>query len=110
MSRPEGVSDEVWEKILEERADEKRREMLYGRIMREGYEADGEDPNPEQTCVSRAQRKRRNRWVVEPCGARAVVVLTMRSPDNPEGLRVPLCRACLATHVRKLITLLEFFA
>jgi hypothetical protein len=48
--------------------------------------------------------------VHEPCGSKAVVVLTMRSPDNPEGLRVPLCRACLAAHARKMITLMEFFA
>ncbi len=110
MARPEGISDEVWEKILEERAEQKRREMHYARIEREGYEANGEDPAPGQTCVNREQKKRGNRWVYEPCGKKAAIVLTMRSPDNPEGLRVPLCCACLATQTRKMVTLMEFFA
>jgi hypothetical protein len=110
MTRPPGIDDETWNKVVEERMQEKWREEHYARIERGGYEADGDDPEAGQTCVNRTEKKRGNRRVHEPCGTRAVVVLTMRSPDNPEGLRVPMCRTCLASHTRKMITLLEFFA
>jgi hypothetical protein len=102
MPEPE---DDLLEKKIRLRA----MEQFYARIEREGCEADGEDPEVGQTCVNGTEKKRGNRRVHEPCGARAVVVLTMRSPDNPEGLRVPLCGTRLATHARKMITLMEFF-
>ena len=109
MARPEGMTDEQYEAYLEERADQKRRETLYARIEREGYESDAADPEGNASCCRREQKKRGNRWIYGPCGARAVIVLAMRSPDNPEGLRVPLCRACLATEIRRMVTHLEFF-
>jgi hypothetical protein len=84
-------------------------EQFYARIEREGCEVDTDDPESRQTCVNRSEKKRGNRRVYEPCGAKAVVVMTMRSPDDPQGLRVPLCRGCLAKHARKMITLLELF-
>ena len=110
MPKPEGWTDQEYDQYLEDKAREKAREMLHARIEREGYEADGDDPDAGQTCVNRAEKKLGKRRVHEPCGAKAVVELTMRSPDNPQGLRVPLCRGCLAAHAQKMITLLELFA
>jgi hypothetical protein len=109
VPKPDGWTDEQYKQYMDDLIAEKAREAHYARIEREGFEADGDDPEAEQTCIKRTEKRRGRRLVYEPCGTKAVVVLVMRSPDNPEGLRVPLCRACLATHTRKMITLMEFF-
>ncbi len=109
MPRPKDISDEEWEDILERKATEKAENALFARIEREGFEMEGFDPLPGDTCCVRDMKKRGRKTVYEPCGNRPVVVLRMRSPDNPEGLRVPMCRDCLAGQAKEMISLMQWF-
>lgn len=109
MPRPEGMPGDEWEEILEKKAEQKARDAQFARIEREGFEGLAFDPEPNDRCVYRTWKKRARNGVWEPCGEKPVVVLSLASPDNPEGMRLPLCRKCLSTHVKDLVTNLEMF-
>jgi hypothetical protein len=110
MPRPEGVSDEEWDSILQKKAERRAREMYYALIEREGFQMRADDPESADRCMAKREKRRGRRRVDEPCGEKPSVVLTPASPDNPEGLHVPLCRTCLAEHIRELVRIMEIFA
>lgn len=110
MPRHDGVSDEEWDEILEEKARRRAKELTIARIEREGFEMSTYDPEPADVCCNRQQKPSRRVYKYGFCGAKPVVVLSMASPDNPEGIRVPLCRKCLAEHIKSLVGVMEIFA
>ena len=109
MARPDGVSDAEWEEILEKKAEQRLRDASLARVEREGFEMNTDDPSPSDVCWNRKHKRRGRSWKHEFCGAKPVAILLMASPDNPEGIRVPLCRQCLAEHIKSLVGILEIF-
>jgi hypothetical protein len=107
VPRPEGMTDEQYEQYLEERAREKMLSAMYDRIRREGFESSGWDLHDAETCIRATTKKPRNRYVTEPCGAKAFIGLTFRTPEHPEGVRVPLCRRCLVAELKNLMGYLD---
>jgi hypothetical protein len=107
VPKPEGVTDEQYEQYLEERAREKVLSAMDDRIRREGFETGGWDPDDGEICIRATTKKPRNRCVTEPCGAKAFIGLTFRTPENPEGVRIPLCRRCLVAELKNLMGYLD---
>ncbi len=90
------------DKVLEDRLQEKYREEIRERVLREGFETSAYDCDPGETCEKARTHKPKHRYVTEPCGEQALVDLQFRSPRNPDGLRVRLCRRHLAGLVKDL--------
>jgi hypothetical protein len=107
MARPEGITDEQWDAILEAKAIARARESLHERIRAEGFETSAWDPEPGETCIRRKTKKPRRRYVIEPCGAPAFIGLRLQTPENPAGIDIPLCRPCLVAELRNLLGYLD---
>lgn len=80
--------------------------QIRRRVRAEGFEEASLEPAEGDRCQYRVHRKSRGRWKYEPCGHPPLVVLDLRGPDHPGGMKVPLCRSCLVAHVRGLLVYL----
>jgi Uma2 family endonuclease len=107
MPKPPDMTEEQWREELDRRAFENARQQRRDRINREGFECNAYEPDVSDTCQYRLMRKTKNRWGHEPCGTKPVIVLEFVGPSNSEGIKVPLCRSCLAKHIKDLIGYLE---
>ncbi len=107
MPKPEGMTDEQYEQYLEERAMQKMRSAMHDRIRSEGFETGGYDPADGATCIRAKTKKPRGRYITEPCGEKAFIGIVLRTPENPGGISVPLCRSCLVAELKNLLGYLD---
>src|SRR4051812_17148844 len=95
------------EDLLEVKARLRLAEQIHERIRREGFETSGWDPDDDETCIRATPKKPRHRYVTEPCGEKAFIGLIFRTPEHPEGVRIPLCRRCLVAELKNLMGYLD---
>ena len=107
MPRPPGMTDAQYRQYVHERATQKMQAEMYERIEREGFESTSYDAADGETCIRRRSKKVRNRWCIEPCRAEAYIGLVFRTPENPAGMRIPLCRPCLVAELKDLMGYLD---
>jgi hypothetical protein len=102
------MSDEEWEQILDKRYRANLREQLHERIRKEGFEITAWDTEDGETCIRQKSKKLSpRRRVTEPCGEPAIIGFRFRTPANPDGIHVPLCRSCLVAELRNMMMYLD---
>jgi hypothetical protein len=79
----------------EEKYRARLREQMHQQVREQGFETSAWDVEPGETCIRGTFEKRKRRWTTAPCGRPATIRLRLRTPDNPDGIEVPLCRGCL---------------
>jgi hypothetical protein len=108
MPRPEGISEEEWENMLDRKYQENCRESLRERIRKEGFETTAWDPDPGETCIrSKTKKLSPRRKVIEPCGEPAMIGFRLRTPEHPDGIHLPLCRSCFVAELKHLLSYLD---
>jgi hypothetical protein len=95
------MSDEEWEQILDKRYRDER-------IRKEGLDTTVWEADEGQTCIrSKTKPISPRRQVTEPCGDPAILGLCFRTPENPEGVYIPLCRSCFVAELKNLMSYLN---
>jgi hypothetical protein len=102
------MTEEEWDKVLEERSNERIRGQTRERIRKEGFETTAWDPEPGEYCIrQRSKQLSPRRRVIAPCGSPAIIGLHLRTPNEPDGIHIPLCRACLVAELKNLMSYLD---
>jgi hypothetical protein len=94
--------------MLDRRYQENCRQQMHERIRKEGLDTTAWDPEPGETCIrGKTKQLSPRRRATQPCGEPAMVGLRFRTPENPEGVHIPVCRSCLLAELRDLMRYLD---
>lgn len=82
-------------------------QVRQDQIASEGFQMSERNPDVHKCQMSR-HKKVKGRWRHEFCGEYADIEFEFAGPQNPAGVRVPLCKSCIARLINQLVRCLVF--